>query len=313
MKWHLGWLVASLVLASTACSGQGSRSGFAAEPARCSSTPGTVRLSRRAWRGKLLRSSVGVNTGSGASSLRTALPLDARTVSRGGAGRRLEVRHAAGSNRAEMDFHAPESRVQVVIEGRDEGVDIQATVEPTKGTILALDLPARLRFDPARMERFVSPLIPHDGVGAVFRSSFFSEQTRAAGWQAENVGPSAYARLLREGVVMHDMAGAPGRHQSHDDGKGLAGRRGRTPPSRQPRRCEPAADPVGRGRRAARFPERARPERQPSRWCGRTLAVGRLRPAERGQDGAGGDPGTGAASCRPAGLAFDPRPDPARA
>ncbi|MGO9206440.1 MAG: hypothetical protein ACLQBX_09705 [Candidatus Limnocylindrales bacterium] len=135
--------------------------------------------------------------------------LDAREVSRGGAGRSFDVRHEAGANRAELNFGAPESRVQVVVEGRDEGVEIHATVEPGKGSILALELPARLRFDPSRLERLVSPLTPHDGVGAAFRPSFFREQPRPSGWQPRNVGPGSYARLLRDAVVMRDMAGAP--------------------------------------------------------------------------------------------------------
>jgi len=135
--------------------------------------------------------------------------LDARDVSRGGAGRSFEVRHEVGSNRTDLDFRTPESRVQVVIEGRDEGVEINATVEARKGPILTLELPARLRFDPSRLDRLVSPLIPHDGVGAAFRPSFFREQPRPAGWQPRNVGPEGYAHLLRDAVVMHDMAGAP--------------------------------------------------------------------------------------------------------
>ena len=135
--------------------------------------------------------------------------LDARDVARGGAGRSVDVHHAASSNRAEIDFQAPESRVQVLINGRDEGVEIQATVESRKGSILALELPGRMRFDPSRLERFVSPLTPHDGVGAAFRPSFFREQTRPSGWQPKSIGPESYSRLVREGVVMRDMAGPP--------------------------------------------------------------------------------------------------------
>jgi hypothetical protein len=135
--------------------------------------------------------------------------LDAREVSRGGLGRSFEVRHEARSNRAELDFHSPESRVKVLVEGRDEGVEINATVEPRKGSILALELPARLRFDPSRLERLVSPLTLHDGVGAAFRPSFFREQPRPSGWQPKDVGPGSYARLLRDGVVIRDMAAAP--------------------------------------------------------------------------------------------------------
>ncbi len=135
--------------------------------------------------------------------------LDAREVSRGGVGRSFTVRHEAGSNRAELDFRSPETRVQVVVEGRDQGVEMHATVEPGKGPILALELPARLRFDPSRLERMVSPLTPHDGVGAAFRPSFFREQPRPSGWLPRDVGPGSYARLLRDAVVMRDMAGAP--------------------------------------------------------------------------------------------------------
>ena len=46
--------------------------------------------------------------------------LDAREVSGGGVGRSYEIRHEAGSNRAELDFHSPESRVQILVEGRDQ-------------------------------------------------------------------------------------------------------------------------------------------------------------------------------------------------
>lgn len=135
--------------------------------------------------------------------------LDARDVSRGGVGRSFEVRHEDGSNRAELDFHSPESHVKVLVEGRDEGVEIRATAEPRKSPILALDLPARMRFDLARLERFVSPLTPHDGIGAAFWPSFFREQPRPSSWQPRNVGPESYARLLRDGVQMRDMTGAP--------------------------------------------------------------------------------------------------------
>ncbi len=135
--------------------------------------------------------------------------LDAREVSRSGLDRSLEVRHEARSNRAELDFQSPKSRVQVVVEGRDEGVEIRATVEARKGTVLALALPARLRFEPSSLDRLVSPLIPHDGVGAAFRPSFFREQPRPTGWQPRSVGPESYARLLRDAVVMRDMTDAP--------------------------------------------------------------------------------------------------------
>ncbi len=135
--------------------------------------------------------------------------LDARAVVRRDPGRSIEVHYADGSNRAEIDFHSPEAQVKVMLEGRDEGVEIHATVESTKGAILALDLPARLRFDPSRLERLVSPLTPHDGVGAAFRPSFFGEQTHPVGWQPETIGPESYARLVHDGVVMRDLAGAP--------------------------------------------------------------------------------------------------------
>ena len=75
--------------------------------------------------------------------------LDAREVSGGGMGRSVEVRHDAGRNRVELVFDSPECRVIVQVDGRDAGVDLRATVVPRKQPVLSIDLPARLRFDPA--------------------------------------------------------------------------------------------------------------------------------------------------------------------
>ena len=57
----------------------------------------------------------------------------------------------------------------------------------------------------------MSPLEPHDGVGAAFRQNFFEEQRgdTPTSWRTDNLGPAAYDRLVGAKVVMRPLDAAP--------------------------------------------------------------------------------------------------------
>ena len=137
--------------------------------------------------------------------------LDASQFQAGKHERRLTVRREAVENRIELTFEAPEAAVQVRVQGGKTGVDLSATVRPRKKAVLAMELPARMRFDPKGLVRLTSPLEPHEGVGAAFRKGFFEEQTQEfpTSWRTENLGPAAFDRLVGANVVMRPLDAAP--------------------------------------------------------------------------------------------------------
>lgn len=110
--------------------------------------------------------------------------------------RRLHCRHAPGSHRAELIFRAPEAVVVVTVAGTPAGVELVANVTPHDKVVLELALPGQLRFDPADLQRFISPLNPHLGIGAAWRRSFFQLQATEGPSAASPAasGPKGYLR-----------------------------------------------------------------------------------------------------------------------
>jgi hypothetical protein len=87
--------------------------------------------------------------------------------------------------------------VTVTATGREDGVEWTANVQPAAKTVLDFSLPARLRFDPALVERFVSPANGDFSVGTVFRRAFFQQQQedQPSAWRGRSVGPQGYVSL----------------------------------------------------------------------------------------------------------------------
>ncbi|MCY3021895.1 MAG: hypothetical protein NTW87_23030, partial [Planctomycetota bacterium] len=122
----------------------------------------------------------------------------------GGADARAET-GTAGSfecqaleNSLRMTYRCPDLTVVVTATSRHDAVDFAAQVTPRKKAVLDFSLPARLRFDPAQVERFVCPMNGNFSVGAEFTPAFFREQSgdRPAAWEAARVvGPKGYISL----------------------------------------------------------------------------------------------------------------------
>lgn len=99
--------------------------------------------------------------------------------------------------------------VAVTLANRTNGVEMSAVVVPGSGvTATELVLPAKLRFVPSSVQRFVAPSHSSDGVGAAYNSNFFRAQpeTNAATWNgvAQADGGLGYRTIYGAGLVFAD-------------------------------------------------------------------------------------------------------------
>lgn len=101
--------------------------------------------------------------------------------------------------------------VEVTAAASAAGVDLSAVVTPVSGTVTELTLPGRLRFEPGRVRQFVTPLNPHEGVGAALNRAFFLPQPpdRPSGWEPATTGSKAAVHLFGAGFDMRDLAAPP--------------------------------------------------------------------------------------------------------
>jgi len=92
-------------------------------------------------------------------------------------------------NTARLLYHSAELDVTVTVEARAEGVEFVGEVTPHGKTVLDFALPARLRFAPDAVERFICPANGNQSVGTAFKGAFFKlqPQDRPSGWRS---GPS---------------------------------------------------------------------------------------------------------------------------
>ena len=77
--------------------------------------------------------------------------------------------------------------VAVTITNRADGVDMSAAVTPGAGVVATeVVLPAKFRFAPSTVQKFVAPSHSSDGVGVAYNSNFFQIQaeTNAATWKS---------------------------------------------------------------------------------------------------------------------------------
>ena len=103
-----------------------------------------------------------------------------------------------GSAALRLSWSGPDAEVSIAVTGRDEGIDLASEITPRGKTILSFALPARLRFDPALLKRFVFPLHGDQSVGAAFRPAFFQRRPQDAptSWTPQSVGSRGYESLF---------------------------------------------------------------------------------------------------------------------
>ena len=96
-----------------------------------------------------------------------------------------------------LNYRSADIEVRVTVTGRNGGVDFTGEVRPAARTVLDFALPARLRFDPNALERFVCPANGNHGVGMALRPAFFKLQSEdePSGWRPITAGPRGYASL----------------------------------------------------------------------------------------------------------------------
>ena len=112
----------------------------------------------------------------------------------------------ADNSTLRMSFESPRVSVLVTAAAHDSGLDLWAELTPGAEAVLEFALPGRLRFEPDRLQRFISPQLPHLGIGMALNRSFFTPQDSAnpTSWKATERGSRGYVALLGEGPTMHD-------------------------------------------------------------------------------------------------------------
>ncbi|MCX6906953.1 MAG: DUF6259 domain-containing protein, partial [Verrucomicrobia bacterium] len=119
--------------------------------------------------------------------------------------------HDAKASALHLRFRHDDLTVKVTATGRDGGVECVAEVLPAKKTLLDFAVPARLRFDPDALERFITPANGNNGVGMALRPAFFKLQSEdePAGWRYVTAGARGYVSLYGSSLRMRDVHDAP--------------------------------------------------------------------------------------------------------
>ena len=125
---------------------------------------------------------------------------DGTTLSAGAFGRESKERAFAWEPTAKgavLRYRSAEADVTVTLSRRDDGIDLVGEVTPKQKVVLDFALPARIRFDPARLDRFICPDNGNRSVGTAFTGAFFQRQpaTSPSGWRRVHGGPKGYIRL----------------------------------------------------------------------------------------------------------------------
>jgi hypothetical protein len=106
-----------------------------------------------------------------------------------------------------LSYASKELAVRVVVRARPDGVEFSAEATPAAQTLLGLDLPARLRFAPDSVVRFVFPNNGNTALGAAFNRRFFEQQSedRPSGWVTKTIGPKGYQTLCGGPLSQRDV------------------------------------------------------------------------------------------------------------
>jgi hypothetical protein len=113
----------------------------------------------------------------------------------------------APSNTLYLTYSNAQLTVSVTLSNRDDGVEMAAALTPRVTNVLMLTFPARMRFNPAIVQRFVAPSHTSDGVGMAYTPSFFQIQNEGtpASWNRLSVGPSGYLNLYGAGCNANEI------------------------------------------------------------------------------------------------------------
>jgi hypothetical protein len=117
----------------------------------------------------------------------------------------------AKANALWLNYRCAEIEVRVTATARDNGVEFTAKIRPATKTVLGFALPARLRFNPDALDRFVCPSDGNNGVGMALRPAFFKQQSEdePAGWRHITTGGRGYASLYGGSLQMRSVHDAP--------------------------------------------------------------------------------------------------------
>ena len=131
-----------------------------------------------------------------------------------------------GGTALRMGFRSQAVVVDIIVKGRPDGVDLIGEITPGKEVVLDFALPARLRFDPDQLDRFVCPGNGNQTVGTAFNARFFrlQPQDRPSGWRTRRIGPDAYARLYGGPLVQREDLDPPVALRITDEGREWLGR-----------------------------------------------------------------------------------------
>jgi len=176
-----------------------------------------------------------------------------------------------------LSYTCKELAVRVVVRPRPDGAEFSAEATPASQTLLGLDLPARLRFDPASVVRFVFPHSGNTALGAAFNRRFFERQPedRPSGWEPHLCGPKNYQTLCGGPLVQRDVRDPATALTVTDEGKrwfspstasshARSNSRG-TRPKTRPRFSFPATSPAAATNAAATATMALTPTSNPAR------------------------------------------------
>ena len=124
-----------------------------------------------------------------------------------------------------LEWRAPAAAVTIRVRPVAEGFDLTGVVAPATQDVIELELPARFRFDPASLRRFVTPTEPHVGVGLALNRAFFEPQSAddPAGYKVRAHGPGPCSRLLPGGLHMLELNQPPEPVRATEQGHRILG------------------------------------------------------------------------------------------
>ena len=104
--------------------------------------------------------------------------IRAADFSSSSAERSFEYTSDPQANALQMTFRSSEIQVVITIHSRPDGVELTGEITPRSKTLLDFALPARLRFKPDNLDRFICPMNGNQSVGTAFKGAFFQRQPR---------------------------------------------------------------------------------------------------------------------------------------
>lgn len=128
-----------------------------------------------------------------------------------------------------MEYRSAEIDVAVILSTNSAGIDFVADVTPRGQTVLEFALPARVRFDPAQLDRLVCPANGNQSVGSAMLGSFFRAQSQPTSWRNQSTGPKGYEKLYGGRLVSRDIKDPPSEVRVTDEGRKWLGRAVATP------------------------------------------------------------------------------------